>query len=86
MKISYLAFRKFKQAKKSKTYILLYIYRYCTTERQRHQTSYQALRRSCRERGVLFEDPDFPAGPKALFIHKKPHLHPIIWMRPHVSY
>ncbi|RZC40740.1 Peptidase C2 domain containing protein, partial [Asbolus verrucosus] len=48
-----------------------------------HSTNYQAIRRACRERGSLFEDPDFPAGPRALYHHKKPALHPIVWMRPH---
>ncbi|KAK9739717.1 Calpain large subunit, domain III [Popillia japonica] len=57
--------------------------RYCTTERQRNQVSFQAVRRACRERGSLFEDPAFPAGPKSLYHHKKPHLNPIVWMRPH---
>lgn len=59
--------------------------RYCTNERQRTTSNYQAIKRACRERGTLFEDPDFPCGPKALYSHKKPPLHPIIWMRPHVS-
>ncbi|XP_018324293.1 calpain-9 isoform X2 [Agrilus planipennis] len=58
--------------------------RYCTTERnQRNRSNYQAVRRSCRERGTLYEDPDFPTGVKALYHHKKPSLQPIIWMRPH---
>nr|CAD7397272.1 unnamed protein product [Timema cristinae] len=57
--------------------------RYWTTERPRAGTSnYQAVRRACRERGLLFEDPDFPPGPRALYHHKKPPLHPIVWMRP----
>lgn len=62
------------------------MFRYCTTERPRGvQPNYLAVRRSCRERGTLFEDPDFPVGTKALYHHKKPALHPIVWMRPHVS-
>ncbi|XP_063243850.1 calpain-1 catalytic subunit-like [Bacillus rossius redtenbacheri] len=57
--------------------------RYWTTERPRSgHSSYQALRRACRERGVLFEDPEFPAGPRALYRHKKPGLQPVVWMRP----
>lgn len=66
--------------------IFFLIFRYCTSERQRKQTNYQAIRRSCRERGILYEDPDFPPGPKALYHHRKPNLNPIVWMRPHVSY
>lgn len=45
--------------------------------------NYQAIKRSCRERGVLFEDPSFPANNRSLSIHKKPPLQPIIWVRPH---
>ncbi|KAG8226694.1 hypothetical protein J437_LFUL005509 [Ladona fulva] len=46
---------------------------------------YQAVKRACRERGVLFEDPDFPPGPRAIWgCHKfRPPIHPIVWMRPH---
>ncbi|KAJ9593988.1 hypothetical protein L9F63_014583, partial [Diploptera punctata] len=56
---------------------------YWTTERPRGaQTHYNAVRRMCRERGVLFEDPEFPPGPRALYHHKKPAMHPIVWMRP----
>ncbi|XP_065156329.1 calpain-9-like isoform X3 [Atheta coriaria] len=58
--------------------------RYCTTERQRNQqNNYQAVKRACRERGALFDDPDFTPGPRALYHHKKPPLNPIVWMRPH---
>ncbi|XP_068083720.1 calpain-9 [Anabrus simplex] len=57
--------------------------RYWTTERPRNgQSNYQAVRRACRERGALFEDPEFPACPRSLYYHKKPALHPIVWMRP----
>ena len=38
------------------------------------------------DRGQLFEDQDFPPGNKAIYSHKKPGLHPILWMRPHVSH
>ena len=38
------------------------------------------------DRGQLFEDQDFPPSNKAIYSHKKPGLHPILWMRPHVSY
>ena len=37
------------------------------------------------DRGQLFEDQDFPPGNKAIYSNKKPGLHPILWMRPHVS-
>ena len=37
------------------------------------------------DRGQLFEDQDFPPSNKAIYSHKKPGLHPILWMRPHVS-
>ncbi|KAK4873941.1 hypothetical protein RN001_013301, partial [Aquatica leii] len=57
--------------------------RYCTTERPRSQSSYQGIKRNCRERGILYEDPDFPASPRSLYHHKKPPLNPIVWMRPH---
>ena len=39
----------------------------------------------CLDRGQLFEDQDFPPNNKAIYNHKKPGLHPILWMRPHVS-
>lgn len=58
--------------------------RYWTTERPRATLSdYEAIRRTCRERGRLFEDPEFPPGSRALYRHKKPPLQPIVWMRPH---
>ncbi|XP_037084244.1 LOW QUALITY PROTEIN: calpain-1 catalytic subunit-like [Pollicipes pollicipes] len=43
--------------------------------------TYQHIRRSCRERGLLFEDPDFPASGQAL--GKKPPPHGVVWLRPH---
>ena len=45
--------------------------------------TYQHVRRSCRERGLLFEDPDFPAGPQALGRTRPPGG--VVWLRPHVS-
>ncbi|XP_077285605.1 calpain-1 catalytic subunit-like isoform X2 [Arctopsyche grandis] len=58
--------------------------RYWTTERPRTGVShYQAIKRACREKGVLWEDPDFAPGPKALYKNKKPPFQPIVWMRPH---
>lgn len=63
-----------------------FCYRYWTAERPRGvQSHYHAVRRMCRERGVLFEDREFPPGPRVLFHHKKPPVHPIVWMRPGVS-
>ncbi|ENN74878.1 hypothetical protein YQE_08543, partial [Dendroctonus ponderosae] len=56
---------------------------YCTTERRKTPSSYIAIKRSCREKGILYEDPDFPAAAKSLYHHKKPNLSPIVWMRPH---
>ncbi|VVC41431.1 Hypothetical protein CINCED_3A010990 [Cinara cedri] len=56
---------------------------YWTVERPRQQPNYHAVRRSCRERGALFEDPDFAAGPKCLYTNKRPAIQPIVWMRPH---
>jgi hypothetical protein len=37
------------------------------------------------DQGQLFEDQDFPPNNKAIYNNKKPGLHPILWMRPHVS-
>ncbi|XP_062429658.1 calpain-9 isoform X3 [Rhea pennata] len=42
---------------------------------------YEALRQECRRRGVLFEDPDFPATDASLFFSEKPPV-PFIWKRP----
>ena len=63
--------------------------RYWTIEktgngRGRQQSNYHQLKRVCRERNLLFEDPDFPASSRSLFTHKKPHLAPMTWQRPHV--
>ncbi|XP_066137675.1 calpain-9-like isoform X1 [Euwallacea fornicatus] len=57
--------------------------RYCTTERRKAPSSYAAIKRSCRERGVLYEDQEFSANSKSLYHHKKPNLSPIVWLRPH---
>ncbi|KAL1117657.1 hypothetical protein AAG570_003972 [Ranatra chinensis] len=59
--------------------------RFWTVERPRsgQASTYQAVKRSCRERGCLYEDPDFPPGPRALYKNKKPPMQPIVWMRPH---
>ena len=55
-------------------------------QRKLGKTNYQHIKRLCRDRGQLFEDTDFPPSNKAIYSHKKPALHPIVWMRPHVSY
>ena len=55
-------------------------------QRKLGKTNYQHIKRLCRDRGQLFEDSDFPPSNKAIYSHKKPALHPIVWMRPHVSY
>ena len=54
-------------------------------QRKLGKTNYQHIKRLCRDRGQLFEDTDFPPGNKAVYSSKKPALHPIVWMRPHVS-
>uniref|UniRef100_A0A8C8BLZ3 Calpain-9 n=1 Tax=Otus sunia TaxID=257818 RepID=A0A8C8BLZ3_9STRI len=43
--------------------------------------SYEELRQECLHRGVLFEDPDFPACNSSLFFSEKPPI-PFIWKRP----
>lgn len=63
----------------------MYNFRYYTTERRKPTSSYAAIKRSCRERGTLYEDTEFPANSRSLYHHKKPSLSPIVWMRPHVS-
>lgn len=62
-------------------------FRYWTVERPRtgQTNNYQAVKRSCRERGVLFEDSSFPPNNRSLTQHKKLPFQPIIWARPHVS-
>ena len=54
-------------------------------QRKLGKTNYQHIKRLCRDRGQLFEDTDFPPSNKAIYSHRKPALHPIVWMRPHVS-
>ncbi|XP_046990886.1 calpain-9-like [Schistocerca americana] len=60
--------------------------RYWTAERPRAGSagshSYAAARRACRERGVLFEDADFPATARSISPSKKTAPHPIVWLRP----
>ncbi|KAK7865864.1 hypothetical protein R5R35_003980 [Gryllus longicercus] len=58
--------------------------RYWTAERPRGAApqSAAAVRRACRERGALWEDPDFPAATRSLCAQRKPPISPIVWMRP----
>lgn len=46
--------------------------------------SYEELKRECLCKGILFEDPDFPACSSSLFFGEKPPI-PFIWKRPGVS-
>ena len=54
-------------------------------QRRLQKTNYQHIKRLCRDRGQLFEDPDFPPTNRSIYRQKKPPLHPIVWLRPHVS-
>ena len=69
--------------------LLLLFFRYWTMDRslQRRlqKTNYQHIKRLCRDRGQLFEDPDFTPTNRSIYRNKKPALHPIVWLRPHVS-
>ncbi|XP_010072829.1 PREDICTED: calpain-9 isoform X2 [Pterocles gutturalis] len=42
---------------------------------------YEELKRECLRKGVLFEDPDFPACNSSLFFSEKPPI-PFVWKRP----
>ena len=54
-------------------------------QRRLQKTNYQHIKRLCRDRGQLFEDPDFTPTNRSIYRNKKPALHPIVWLRPHVS-
>ncbi|KAG8515047.1 Calpain-9 [Galemys pyrenaicus] len=43
--------------------------------------SFEQLRQGCLQRGVLFEDPDFPASSSSLFYSERPQI-PFVWKRP----
>ncbi|XP_036292238.1 calpain-9 [Pipistrellus kuhlii] len=43
--------------------------------------SFEQLRRECLQKGVLFEDPDFPATSASLFYSERPPI-PFVWKRP----
>lgn len=46
--------------------------------------TYKELKQDCLRRGILFEDPDFPACNSSIFFSEKPPI-PFIWKRPGVS-
>jgi len=52
-------------------------------QRRLQKTNYQHIKRLCRDRGQLFEDPDFTPTNRSIYRNKKPSLHPIVWLRPH---
>ncbi|KAM8818719.1 calpain-9 isoform 2-T2 [Rhynchonycteris naso] len=43
--------------------------------------SFEQLRQECLRKGVLFEDPDFPANSSSLFYSERPQI-PFVWKRP----
>uniref|UniRef100_A0A452TFA5 Calpain-9 n=1 Tax=Ursus maritimus TaxID=29073 RepID=A0A452TFA5_URSMA len=43
--------------------------------------SFEQLRQECAQKGVLFEDPDFPANNSSLFYSERPQI-PFVWKRP----
>ncbi len=49
-------------------------------------SNYHQLKRVCRDRGLLFDDPEFPTTARSLYTNKKPTNlgGPITWLRPHV--
>lgn len=51
-------------------------------------SNYHQLKRVCRDRGLLFDDPDFPTTARSLYTNKKPANlgGPITWLRPHVTH
>ena len=55
-------------------------------QRRLQKTNYQHIKRLCRDRGQLFEDVDFQPVARSLYKNKKPGFHPIVWLRPHVSF
>ncbi|CAD7691127.1 unnamed protein product [Nyctereutes procyonoides] len=43
--------------------------------------SFEQLRQECVQKGILFEDPDFPANSSSLFYSERPQI-PFVWKRP----
>ncbi|XP_043861302.1 calpain-9 [Dromiciops gliroides] len=43
--------------------------------------TYEQLRQECLQRGILFEDKDFPANNSSLFFSERPPI-PFVWKRP----
>ena len=46
--------------------------------------SFEQLRQECVQKGILFEDADFPADSSSLFYSERPQI-PFVWKRPGVS-
>lgn len=46
--------------------------------------SFEQLRQECVQKGILFEDADFPANSSSLFYSERPQI-PFVWKRPGVS-
>ncbi|KAK8765047.1 hypothetical protein V5799_032344, partial [Amblyomma americanum] len=48
-----------------------------------HGPGYSYLKRLCRDRGTLFEDPEFPPSHRALSSKNKYASAQVVWMRPY---
>ncbi|GFO09471.1 calpain-5 [Plakobranchus ocellatus] len=44
--------------------------------------SYAKIKKDCLSKGILFEDPEFPASSKSLYFSKV--VNDVTWMRPRV--
>ncbi|XP_006017041.1 calpain-9 [Alligator sinensis] len=53
------------------------------TARATHSSgkTYEELKRECQQKGILFEDCDFPATDSSLFFSERPSI-PFVWKRP----
>ncbi|KAF2347108.1 Peptidase C2 calpain catalytic domain, partial [Trinorchestia longiramus] len=62
-------------------------YRYWSIERSSGGAvpggSYGRVRQSLRERGQLFQDPDFPASARSISPRAKASVPSVVWLRPH---
>lgn len=47
--------------------------------------SFDEIKEECVSRGILFEDPEFPANDNALFFSQRPRV-TFQWKRPHVCF